>query len=87
MFKPKKTRLAQEKLQWELKCAAPNLRSNAIARFGVQLVFRTNSFRKDGDNCEKLVLDAFLKMIRDDDSQIADRRVPVEDGPSFRRRG
>jgi Holliday junction resolvase RusA-like endonuclease len=69
-FKPKKTRQAQVRLQRQLKMIAPKLRPNSRARFGVQLVFRTTSAQKDGDNCEKLVLDAFNKKIWYDDSQI-----------------
>jgi len=70
MIKPKKTRQAQAKLRRQLKCIAPMLRPNPVARYGVQLVFSTSSGRKDGDNCEKLVLDAFLKKIWWDDSQV-----------------
>jgi len=70
MFKPKKTRQAQAKLRRGLKCIVPNLRPNDRARFGVQLVFSIAGTRKDGDNCEKLLLDAFLKKIWQDDSQI-----------------
>jgi Holliday junction resolvase RusA-like endonuclease len=70
MIKPKATRQAQTRLRRQLKCVAPTLRPNDRARFGVQLVFRTARGRKDGDNCEKLVLDAFIKKIWQDDSQI-----------------
>jgi Holliday junction resolvase RusA-like endonuclease len=71
MIKPKKTRQAQAKLRRQLRMiTGSKLRPNERARFGVQLVFRTTSSRKDGDNCEKLVLDAFLKKVWYDDSQI-----------------
>jgi len=70
MIKPKKTRQAQARLRRQLKMVAPTLKPNELSRFGVQLVFKTNAGRKDGDNCEKLVLDAFLKKIWHDDSQI-----------------
>lgn len=70
MIKPKETRRAQARLRRGLKCIAPTLRPNERARFGVQFVFSTARGRKDGDNCEKLVLDAFNKKIWHDDSQI-----------------
>ena len=69
-FKPKKTRQAQVRLRTQLAQIAPRLKPNDRARFGVQLTFRTTSARKDGDNCEKLILDAFNKTIWQDDSQI-----------------
>jgi Holliday junction resolvase RusA-like endonuclease len=81
MIKPKKTRQAQAKLRRQLKMVAPTLRPNERARFGVQLVFRTTSSRKDGDNCEKLVLDAFLKKIWHDDSQIDECSWRMQRGP------
>jgi Holliday junction resolvase RusA-like endonuclease len=70
VYKPKKTRQAQAKLRRQFKMVAPTLRPNQIARFGVQLVFQTASSEKDGDNCEKLVLDAFNEKIWYDDNQI-----------------
>jgi|HubBroStandDraft_1064217.scaffolds.fasta_scaffold17837_8 Holliday junction resolvase RusA-like endonuclease len=70
VYKPKATRQAQARLVRGLKCVAPKLKPDSKARFGVQLVFSTKSFEKDGDNCEKLVLDAFNKKIWWDDSQI-----------------
>lgn len=70
MIKPKATRKAQAKLRRDLKMVAPRLKENFRSRFGVQLVFSTASARKDGDNCEKLVLDAFNKKLWHDDSQI-----------------
>jgi Holliday junction resolvase RusA-like endonuclease len=69
-FKPKKTRNAQAKLRRQLKCVAPKLRPNARARFGVQLVFSIGGSLRDGDNCEKLILDAFNKKVWQDDSQV-----------------
>lgn len=83
MIKPKKTRAAQKRLRRRLKCIAPQLRPNARQRFGVQLTFHISAPRKDGDNCEKLVLDAFNKKIWRDDSQIDElqwkmvRQAPV----------
>lgn len=75
MIKPKKTRLAQKKLRRQFKMICPTWKPNARIRFGVQLVFsvsacRSSANEKDGDNCEKLVLDAFLKKIWQDDSQV-----------------
>jgi Holliday junction resolvase RusA-like endonuclease len=73
-FKPKKTRQAQAALVRGLKCVAPKLEQNSRLRFGVQLIFSTASGRKDGDNCEKLLLDAFNGKIWQDDSQIDECR-------------
>ncbi len=70
MIKPKSTRAAQTKLRRQLKCIAPTLRPNSVARYGIQFVFSTAGGRKDGDNMEKLVLDAFSKKIWQDDSQV-----------------
>jgi Holliday junction resolvase RusA-like endonuclease len=70
MRKPKETRAAQKRLCTQLAQVAPKLEPNAAARFGVQLVFRTTSSQKDGDNCEKLVLDAFQGKIWGNDNQI-----------------
>lgn len=71
MIKPKKTRLAQKKLRRQFKMICPTWKPNALTRFGVQLVFSVSPGpEKDGDNCEKLVLDAFLKKIWQNDNQI-----------------
>lgn len=75
MIKPKQTRFAQKKLRRQFKMICPTWKQNARIRFGVQLVFSvspctSSAQEKDGDNCEKLVLDAFLKKIWHDDSQI-----------------
>lgn len=71
VFTPKETRQAQAALRRQLKCISPRLQPNTRARFGVQLVFSIAAAgRKDGDNMEKLVLDAFSNKIWADDSQI-----------------
>jgi Holliday junction resolvase RusA-like endonuclease len=70
MIKPKATRRAQAKLRRQLKCIAPTLRPDRRARFGVQLVFSVPGRQRDGDNCEKLVLDAFQKKIWWNDCQV-----------------
>jgi len=70
MIKPKETRAAQKKLRRQLKCIAPSLKPNNRARFGVQLVFSVPGWQRDGDNCEKLLLDAFNKKIWWNDWQI-----------------
>jgi Holliday junction resolvase RusA-like endonuclease len=70
MIKPKETRAAQQKLRRQLKCIAPTLRPNSRARFGTQFVFSIAGARKDGDNLQKLVWDAFNGKIWEDDSQI-----------------
>src|SRR5271168_867903 len=80
VYKPKATRQAQARLVRGLKCIAPKLKPNSRARFGVQLVFSTKSFEKDGDNCEKLVLDAFNKKIWWDDCQIDECQWKMQRG-------
>jgi Holliday junction resolvase RusA-like endonuclease len=75
VYKPKATRAAQEKLQWELKAIAPRLKPDATSRFGIQIVFSTKSFRKDWDNLSKLLTDAFNGKIWNDDSQIDEADV------------
>lgn len=70
MIKPKATRQAQAKLRRQLKMICPTLQPNANARFGVQFVFSIAGTAKDGDNCEKLVLDAFQKKIWWNDSHV-----------------
>jgi len=80
MHKPKKTRQAQATLVRGLKCVAPELKPDAHSRFGVQCVFSTRSFRKDGDNCLKLLLDAFNHKIWEDDNQIDEIQVTMKRG-------
>lgn len=80
VFKPKKTRQAQAALARGLKCVAPKLKADAHSRFGVQVVFSTRSFRKDGDNCLKLLLDAFNGRVWVDDSQIDEFQVTMKRG-------
>lgn len=70
MIKPKQTRAAQAKLRRQFKMICPTWKPNARIRFGVQLVFSISGGAKDGDNCEKLVLDAFQKKIWQNDNQI-----------------
>jgi Holliday junction resolvase RusA-like endonuclease len=70
VFKPKATRQAQAKLHRQLKMIAPTIHPNCLSRFGVQFVFSISGEKKDGDNLEKLVLDAFNKRIWLDDSQV-----------------
>lgn len=80
VFKPTKTRQAQAALVRGLKCIAPKLKPDSKSRFGVQCVFSTKSFRKDGDNCLKLLLDAFNGRIWGDDSQIDEFQVTMKRG-------
>lgn len=68
-FNPKFMTAAQETLRWQLKAIAPQLRPNGRARFGFQAVFQIGR-RGDGDNFEKLLLDAFSGLIWEDDEQV-----------------
>ena len=77
MYKPKKTRAAQTKLQWELKAIGWHLEPIPIARFGIQLVFTTRKRNTDWDNYAKLLTDAFNGKIWEDDSQIDEAQVRV----------
>jgi len=83
MIKPKKTRQAQATLRRQLKCIAPKLRPDRRARFGVQFVFSTKSFRKDADNLLKLCLDAWNEKVWWDDSQIDEIQVTVIRGAAI----
>lgn len=68
-FNPTEMTEAQDTLRWQLKAIAPRLRPNAKLRFGYQAVFQINR-RGDGDNFEKLLLDAFTGLIWEDDEQV-----------------
>ena len=68
-FNSKKMKRAQANLAWSLRAAAPGIRVEEHARFGVQLEFYISK-KGDGDNYEKLVLDALTGVVWEDDDQI-----------------
>lgn len=62
-------KLAKQAVAWEIKAAEPKLRCDACARFGVRVEFHI--FRRaDGDNLEKLLLDALQGIVWKNDEQI-----------------
>lgn len=68
-FNPKFMENAKKRLRRQLKMLHPKLRPNAKLRFGFQAVFQISA-RGDGDNFEKLILDAFKGKIWEDDEQV-----------------
>jgi Holliday junction resolvase RusA-like endonuclease len=60
---------AKENLGWEIKAAEPKLRVNACARFGYRAEFRIWN-RADGDNLEKLLMDALQGIVWVNDEQV-----------------
>jgi Holliday junction resolvase RusA-like endonuclease len=60
---------AKENLGWEIKAAEPKLRVNACARFGYRAEFHIWN-RADGDNLEKLLMDALQGIVWLNDEQV-----------------
>lgn len=56
-------------LGWEVKVKEPKLRVSSTARFGYSARFHLRS-RGDGDNYEKLLMDALTGIVWEDDEQI-----------------
>jgi Holliday junction resolvase RusA-like endonuclease len=70
-YTPKESQKAKKTLAWQLKAACPGLRCDGESRFGIQVEFRTDKPKMaDGDNFEKLLLDAFTGVIWNDDEQV-----------------
>ena len=68
-FNPKFMRNAQKRIRRQLKMLKPTMTPDATSRFGFQATFH-NSFRGDGDNFEKLILDALTGIVWLDDEQV-----------------
>lgn len=68
-FTPEAMRTAQINLRWQFKAIAPNMKVDEVSRFGFQATFQI-SRRGDGDNFEKLILDAFEGFIWENDEQV-----------------
>lgn len=68
-FNPKFMENAKKKLRRQLRMILPKLKPDTLSRFGFQACFST-AHRGDGDNFEKLVLDAFKGVIWQDDEQV-----------------
>jgi Holliday junction resolvase RusA-like endonuclease len=84
-FTPEKSRRAKETLQWQLKALGKQYKPVG-GPIGVQLVFYLKNVAKDGDNLEKLVLDAFTGHLWIDDAQIIEcswRKRPLADREKF----
>jgi Holliday junction resolvase RusA-like endonuclease len=60
---------AKDALGWEIKAAEPKLRVDACARFGFRAEFHIWN-RADGDNLEKLLLDALAGIVWLNDEQV-----------------
>jgi Holliday junction resolvase RusA-like endonuclease len=62
-------KMAKDNLGWEIKAAEPQLRVDACARFGFRAEFHIFN-RSDGDNLEKLLLDALQGIAWLNDEQV-----------------
>lgn len=62
-------RKARDTLAWEIKAAEPLLRCDACARFGFKAEFHLFT-RADGDNLEKLLMDALQGVVWLNDEQV-----------------
>jgi Holliday junction resolvase RusA-like endonuclease len=60
---------AKDTLAMEIKAAEPQLRPNGLARFGYRACFHIRH-RADGDNLEKLLMDALQGIVWLDDEQV-----------------
>lgn len=65
----KQMQKAKDALGWEIKAFEPKLRPDACARFGYHAVFSIFT-RADGDNLEKLLMDALQGIVWMNDEQV-----------------
>ena len=70
IFNEKKMAAAKRQLGWEVKLKEPQLRCDAQARFGFIAHFYICGNRGDGDNFEKLLLDALQGVVWENDGQV-----------------
>ena len=75
---------AKERLGWEVKAAEPALRCDSRARFGYIARFFLR-FASDGDNLEKLLLDALAGIVWENDEQVDEGQwsKTLRDGHEF----
>jgi Holliday junction resolvase RusA-like endonuclease len=62
-------KVARDNIGWNVRVAAPQLHVDREARFGVRAIFYLNK-PADGDNLEKLLLDALTGVVWEDDVQV-----------------
>lgn len=72
-YTPEKTKIAEEKVAWLFRAAAPGHKVDATHQFGVfALFFAGTNQRRDVDNMLKLICDGLNKITWADDSQVAE---------------
>lgn len=77
-YTPKKTRDAEEYIQWAIKIKHRELICDDTSSFGVRVNFHQKSNqRRDVDNMVKLVFDACNKIVWGDDRQVIDLHARV----------
>lgn len=69
-FNPRAMEKAKETLRWQFLAMYPGFKADSRSRFGYQAEFNISRRGGDGDNYEKLLLDALTGMIWKDDEQV-----------------
>lgn len=73
VYTPKKTRLAEQALQWALKAACAHEEPNRVDDLGLSAIFYTRTKQRcDVDNFLKLLMDACTGIIWGDDLQVTE---------------
>jgi len=68
-YTDKKVTATAQQLGWEVKCLEPKLRLDGVSRFGFVAKFYVRH-RGDGDNLEKLLMDALQGVVWTNDEQV-----------------
>lgn len=72
-YTPKKTRVAELAIAWEVVSQNPGISMDAELDFRVDVIFVSKSnTRRDIDNMIKLVMDALNGVVYEDDSQVVE---------------
>jgi Holliday junction resolvase RusA-like endonuclease len=69
-FNPRAMEKAKETLRWQFLTMYPAFKVSSSSRFGYRAEFNISRRGGDGDNYEKLLLDALTGMIWKDDEQV-----------------
>lgn len=82
-YTPKETMKAEADLAWRFRQAYPTVEVDAAHLWCIRAVFYLRTWRRtDWDNLGKLVSDALIKVVWEDDSQVTEAHVLVIRGAS-----
>lgn len=81
-FNPKYMKAAQERLRRQFRMIKPGWKPDEKSRFGIQAIYHVSQLG-DGSNFQKLLEDAFNRVIWQDDEQIDEWQGKKHKVPKF----